>query len=478
MARAGEDRRRDAPPSGDGHPAPAATPLAAPSASREGHATFKLQKVLAQAGVGSRRAMEALIARGGVTVNGQPAGTGTRVDPRYDVVAIGGRPVGVRQSSALPQVLLYHKPEGEIVSRDDPERRATVFESLPRLRQGRWLSIGRLDYNTSGLLMFTDSGELANALMHPGSGLEREYAVRVLGELAPGQAEQLLRGIELADGPARFDSIRDGGGEGVNHWYRVVVREGRNRLVRRLFEACNLTVSRLIRVRFGPVGLPPRLRRGLWVALEPSEVAALQSVVAAAPRGTGAFPAGERVARRSSEGTPEAESPGLARQPDVQADASAEASAVESSVATRRRVLGLPTGRVRAPGEGESRPRRSPVRPGGTRPPREATARDSRPRSNPGGDRDDRSRSAGPARSPSSPPRGRSGDPARGRDAGSAAAVRGGAAGRSFRPTAKGADAMRDARGPRPGSDRRGPGEGPRGAARTPTTPRRSSRPR
>jgi 23S rRNA pseudouridine2605 synthase len=243
--------------------------------------TQKLQKVLADAGVGSRRAMETLIGRGAVTVNGRPATIGTRVatgDGTYpgDVIAIDGRRIRARAGEA-PKVLLYHKPEGEIVSHDDPAGRASVFDALPRLRNGKWLSVGRLDFNTSGLLIFTDSGDFANALMHPRFGNEREYAVRVLGALTPEQLGQLTAGIELADGLARFESIHDGGGDGANRWYRVVVTEGRNRLVRRLFEASRLTVSRLMRVRFGPIELPSKLKRGQFLSLTDEEVGAIQA---------------------------------------------------------------------------------------------------------------------------------------------------------------------------------------------------------
>jgi len=275
-------------------------------------------------------------------------------------------------------VLLYHKPEGEIVSRDDPEGRATVFSALPRLRQGRWLSIGRLDYNTSGLLIFTDSGELAHALMHPSAGLEREYAVRVLGELAPGQPERLLRGIDLADGPARFDSISDGGGEGANHWYRVVVREGRNRLVRRLFEACNLTVSRLMRVRFGPVHLPPRLRRGQVMELTPAEVTSLQASVtahaSARVRGAGAARAtvtGQADGHRG-EGpapTPSREASPPPSQAPREATVPEGAAAAGAPVSGTRRRLSLPPGRSRAStaamDESGAKSRRAPLRPAG-----------------------------------------------------------------------------------------------------------------
>lgn len=221
----------------------------------------RLHKVLAQAGIGSRRDMEALIAAGRVQVNGETAQVGQSVSPG-DRVKVNGKLVNLHFSARLPRVLLYHKPEGEIVSRDDPEGRPTVFANLPRLRGGRWVAVGRLDLNTSGLLLFTTSGELANKLMHPGSQLLREYAVRVLGELSAEAQRQLLDGVMLEDGPAQFVSLEDGGGQGANHWYRVSLYEGRNREVRRMFEAVGCKVSRLIRVRYGPFQLPPWLKRG------------------------------------------------------------------------------------------------------------------------------------------------------------------------------------------------------------------------
>lgn len=224
----------------------------------------RLQKVLAQAGIGSRREMEEWIAAGRITVNGVLAHLGQSVVPT-DKVKIGGRLVNIRfTTTKTPRVVMYHKPEGEIVSRDDPDGRPSVFAALPRIRGGRWIAIGRLDFNTSGLLLFTTSGELANKMMHPSSELVREYAVRVLGELTLEAQKQLLDGIELEDGPASFGSLTDGGGEGANHWYRVTIFEGRNREVRRMFEAVGCTVSRLIRVRYGPFTLPPQLKRG-WV---------------------------------------------------------------------------------------------------------------------------------------------------------------------------------------------------------------------
>jgi len=236
--------------------------------------TQRLHKLLALAGLGSRREMELLIASGKVTINGKVAEVGAGV-VASDVIRVDSRPVHLPFEAELPQVLIYHKPEGEIVSQDDPENRATVFDKLPRIRGAKWIAIGRLDMNTSGLLIFTTSGELANRFMHPRYEVEREYAVRIFGELTEEQMLQLTEGIELEDGPASFDSIRPQGGEGSNHWYQVVLREGRNREVRRLFEAFQLPVSRLMRVRFGPVNLPPRLKRGQMLHLDTKEVIGL-----------------------------------------------------------------------------------------------------------------------------------------------------------------------------------------------------------
>jgi 23S rRNA pseudouridine2605 synthase len=235
----------------------------------------KLHKVLAQAGIGSRRDMEQLIADGRVTVNGQPAHTGQRIS-FGDQIKIGGKPVKVRIVPPLPRVLAYHKPVGEVVTHDDPERRPTVFRRLPRLPQGKWQSVGRLDINTEGLLLFTNSGELAHQLMHPRFGVEREYAVRVLGTLDEEARQTLLEGVEIDGQRAAFKSIADGGGEGVNHWYRVVISEGRNREVRKLFDSVDLTVSRLIRIRYGCVVLPRGLKRGVFVDLNEAEVRELR----------------------------------------------------------------------------------------------------------------------------------------------------------------------------------------------------------
>ena len=231
----------------------------------------RLHKLLAQSGIGSRREMEALIAEGRVNVNGETAQTGQSASPG-DRIKVNGKLVQLKFSNRLPRVIIYHKPEGEIVSRDDPDHRPTVFTSLPRLAGSRWVAVGRLDFNTSGLLLFTTSGELANRLMHPRYNLVREYAVRVLGELSLESQQRLLQGVELEDGPAQFATFQDGGGDGANHWYRVSLFEGRNREVRRMFEAVGVTVSRLMRVRYGPFALPPSLKRGQVVELGEKEV--------------------------------------------------------------------------------------------------------------------------------------------------------------------------------------------------------------
>lgn len=236
----------------------------------------RLHKALATAGFGSRRELEEWIIAGRISVNGEPAHVGQKVGPN-DKIRINGKLINLRFKARQPRVLLYHKPEGEIVSREDPEGRPSVFDKLPKLRGSRWVAIGRLDFNTSGLLIFTTSGELANRLMHPRFTVEREYAVRVVGELSEEQQRTLLAGVELEDGPARFNSLADGGGEGTNHWYRATLSEGRNREVRRMFEALGITVSRLMRVRYGPVVLPPRLKRGMAAEVPEAEVGALLS---------------------------------------------------------------------------------------------------------------------------------------------------------------------------------------------------------
>jgi 23S rRNA pseudouridine2605 synthase len=236
----------------------------------------RLHKVLASCGFGSRRAMEEMILAGRITVNRMPAEVGQKVGPG-DEVRINGEVVKVRFTEPRPRVLMYHKPAGELVTRDDPEGRPTVFEKVPSIGNGRWINIGRLDYNTEGLLLFTNSGELANRLMHPRYEVEREYAVRVMGRLTDEQVQALTSGIELDDGPARCEKVSDGGGDedGSNHWYHIVLKEGRNREVRRLFEALGLMVSRLIRIRFGALAMPTHLKRGHLAELEAPDVDAI-----------------------------------------------------------------------------------------------------------------------------------------------------------------------------------------------------------
>jgi len=248
----------------------------------------KLQKLLAEAGLGSRRDMEEAITAGRVSVNGKTATLGQRIT-RRDVVRVDAKPIRLKNDREAPEVLIYHKPPGEIVSQDDPEGRPTVFAGLPAPKSGRWVAVGRLDFNTEGLLILTNSGDLANRLMHPRYEVEREYSVRVVGELTDEQTDTLLDGVELDDGPARFMRLDEGEfsdeGPGVNRWYRVMIREGRNREVRRMFEKVGVMVSRLIRTRFGPISLPRGLRRGQSRPLTPLEV---RDLLKDAPVGTAA----------------------------------------------------------------------------------------------------------------------------------------------------------------------------------------------
>ncbi len=260
----------------------------------------KLHKVLAEAGLGSRRDMEELIVAGRVSVNGEPAHIGQRILPT-DQVRINGKLVQRKVSKKPPRVLIYHKPAGEIVSTNDPEGRPSVFERLPSIKAGKWLAVGRLDFNTEGLLLFTTSGDLANRLMHPRYGIEREYAVRTLGELEEGVRQKLLSGVELEDGPAQFSRIVDGGGEGVNRWYRVTIGEGRNREVRRMFESVGLTVSRLIRTRYGSLTLPSTLKRGRWDELDENAVRQLM-VASGLERAAGQSRKGDRPERSERNG--------------------------------------------------------------------------------------------------------------------------------------------------------------------------------
>lgn len=269
----------------------------------------RLQKVLADLGLGSRRTIEGWITAGRVRVNGHLAKLGDRVTAT-DRIRVDGRDltVGRRRDPVpqRPQVIAYNKPEGELVTRYDPEGRPTVFRRLPRPHQGRWIAVGRLDLNTSGLILFTTDGELANRLMHPSHQVEREYAVRILGPVPPEALTRLTEGVDLDDGPARFDGIAEAGGRGANQWFHVVLREGRHREVRRLWEAAGCQVSRLIRVRYGPVPLGPRLFTGHWRELDDDEVAALMALAgleplepARRPRPRGPWAADSAAAPRS-----------------------------------------------------------------------------------------------------------------------------------------------------------------------------------
>lgn len=260
----------------------------------------KLQKALAGCGLGSRRHMEKVIAEGRVTINGAVATIGDRVS-QGDDIHIDGRKVRYNPEQGKERkVIIYNKPEGEICSANDPEGRTTVFESLPRLSQDRWIMVGRLDINSSGLLLFTNDGELANRLMHPSHEVEREYAVRVLGQVTPEIISTLSAGVMLDDGMAKFEKFNHIGGEGANQWYNVMLKEGRNREVRRLFETQELRVSRLLRTRYGSVILPSKLKAGRWLALENHEIdKLLMSVDLSTRAGTGLY---GMVKKRSNRG--------------------------------------------------------------------------------------------------------------------------------------------------------------------------------
>ncbi|BAL96100.1 pseudouridine synthase [Rubrivivax gelatinosus] len=263
----------------------------------------KLHKVLAQAGIGSRRDMEQMILEGRITVNGEPAHIGQRI-AAGDRIAVGGKPVRYRIAPPPTRVIAYHKPAGEVVTHDDPQQRPTVFRRLPKLHQGKWQSVGRLDINTEGLLLFTNSGELANQLMHPRFGVEREYAVRSLGGLDDAARQKLLEGVEIDGQRCGFKSIENGGGEGANQWYRCVITEGRNREVRKLFDAVGHAVSRLIRIRYGSVVLPKGLKRGVWVDLSEQDVRSLRRMtgVGERPEGEQRDAGGDRRGKRGKRG--------------------------------------------------------------------------------------------------------------------------------------------------------------------------------
>jgi 23S rRNA pseudouridine2605 synthase len=275
----------------------------------------KLQKVLARMGLGSRRYMEEVIAAGRVSVNGRVAMVGERIEPG-DELRIDGRKLNYQLEDQMRRrVLVYYKPEGEICSRNDPEGRPTVFDQLPQMSNDRWVMVGRLDINSTGLLLFTNDGELANRLMHPSSEIEREYAVRVMGEVTTEVRQTLLAGVELEDGPAKFESFSEIGGDGINRWYQVVVKEGRNREVRRLFESQGLKVSRLLRTRYGTVILPRELRTGRWIELDKLQIDTLVQSVQLKPRvGTGLFGMAKRRAERQVENPLPARRGGFLRQ--------------------------------------------------------------------------------------------------------------------------------------------------------------------
>ncbi len=252
-------------------------------AEQKGAQPERLQKVLARAGLGSRRAIEGMISDGRVEVNDQKAELGVRVGPS-DRVAVDGRPVNLERALSPPRrVIAYNKPEGEVTTRKDPEGRPTVFDRLPKLQGQRWIAVGRLDVTTTGLLLFTTDGELANRLMHPSWGVDREYAVRVFGEVTEEMVQRLLDGVELEDGRACFTDVVYSGGSGQNQWFHVALMEGRNREVRRLWESQGVKVSRLKRVRYGPVFLPNRLSAGRWEELKQADVDVLSETVGLDP---------------------------------------------------------------------------------------------------------------------------------------------------------------------------------------------------
>ncbi len=317
----------------------------------------KLHKVLAEAGLGSRRDMEDLIVAGRVSVNGEPAHIGQRILPS-DAVRINGKLIHRKVSSKPPRVLVYHKPAGEIVSHDDPEGRPSVFDRLPMMKAGKWLAVGRLDFNTEGLLLFTTSGDLANRLMHPRYNIDREYAVRTLGELEEGMRQKLLAGVELDDGMANFTKIADGGGEGINKWYRVVIGEGRNREVRRMFEAIGLTVSRLIRTRYGAMNLPSGLKRGRWEEMEENTVRDLLAAFGVEKKSVGAQ---DTRGPKGRSGEPRGE----AKPPRDDEDARNNGNRIDRVDANRNAdPFGPPNGRGGA-GRGQGRPGGRPQGAGG-----------------------------------------------------------------------------------------------------------------
>ncbi len=273
----------------------------------------KLQKVLARAGYGSRRELEEWIKSGRIKVNNQVATLGDRVS-ETDRISVDGKPVQqARLKERRSRVLIYHKPIGEVCTRSDPEGRDTIFNHLPRLASGRWITIGRLDLNTSGLLLITTDGDLANRMMHPSHQVEREYAVRVLGEVTADMLKRLKEGVELDDGPAHFDVVAKAGGDGANQWYHVILREGRNREVRRLWESQGVQVSRLMRVRYGAVSLPRGQRLGRWEELPDDAVNALRKSVGLVAKVTRGDKTRGGFSRKQFSGKPSSAKPSSAK---------------------------------------------------------------------------------------------------------------------------------------------------------------------
>ncbi|OUS31523.1 23S rRNA pseudouridylate synthase B [Gammaproteobacteria bacterium 45_16_T64] len=264
--------------------------------------TEKIQKVMARVGLGSRRGMEKWISDGRVSVNGKISTLGDRLGAE-DTLRVDGKVVRFEEESETSRrVILYNKPEGQVCTRTDPEGRPTVFSRLPKLEGERWVAVGRLDINTQGLILFTTDGELANRLMHPSSEIEREYAVRVRGEVSNEALSNLRNGVMLEDGEARFDDIVDSGGEGYNHWYHVLIGEGRKREVRRLWESQDIQVSRLIRVRYGSAVLPRGLQIGRSVELQKDEIDALANLCGAGlKKRTGLYGRAKMRADRATE---------------------------------------------------------------------------------------------------------------------------------------------------------------------------------
>lgn len=338
--------------------------------------TEKLQKVLARVGLGSRRELEQRISEGRVSVNGKVATLGDRVGPG-DVVRVDGHVIGqAAMQGPERRVLVYHKPLGEVCTRSDPEKRPTIYEKMPPVRNGRWVAVGRLDVNTTGVILLTTDGELANRLMHPSNTVEREYAVRVFGEVSPEVIQKLRDGVMLEDGPAHFDNLYDAGGDGANHWYHVTLHEGRNREVRRLWESQGVTVSRLIRVRYGPVQLGRRLRPGRYEELEGETLQELLRLVGlgrAAPAARGK----ESAAKKTAAGAGRRGAAGKARSAVVEHPAVHESHGEVDEWSAAPRPPSAARKRPVPSGErpGTARPRPAPRKPRGAAEPAAASPR-------------------------------------------------------------------------------------------------------